>query len=147
MKENYAYFGLNEKLINIYSLFQFLKTYIITYLSIKSENEGSSDFTISESFLELGVYSLLLWVDWICRGMKFELKNDIHLLSCLITLTGGIPFTSIISCICSDSSSLANKGTPVNNSYNMHPKLHISIAVVYFIPSIISGALYNLLWI
>jgi len=39
------------------------------------------------------------------------------------------------------SLSPGKRGTPVNNSVRMHPKLHMSIAAVYGIPIIISGAL------
>ena len=52
----------------------------------------------------------------------------------------GIPLISIIRASCSASLSPGKIGMPVNSSATMHPKLHMSIAYVYGIPSIISGA-------
>lgn len=43
--------------------------------------------------------------------------------------------------IYSYSFSPGNKGNPKYNSANMHPKLHISMLLLYGIPSITSGAL------
>jgi len=53
----------------------------------------------------------------------------------------GTPKTSMIIENYSFSLSPGKSGNPVNSSTAMHPKLHMSMAVVYGIPSIISGAL------
>lgn len=55
--------------------------------------------------------------------------------------SGGTPYNSIIYANCSISLSPGNSGNPVYNSATIAPKLHISIAVVYGMPNMISGAL------
>lgn len=75
-------------------------------------------------------------------GFPFEeLKNALVLLHPSSIFLGGIPSTSIMHANWSPSSSPGNNGYPVNNSAKMHPKLHMSIAIPYFAPRIISGAL------
>ena len=53
---------------------------------------------------------------------------------------GGNPLTSIMRAICSGSLSPGKMGKPVNSSARMQPKLQMSIAVVYGMASMISGA-------
>lgn len=75
------------------------------------------------------------------RGCPLELKNVLLLLHPSTILGGGMPSTSIMHDSWSDSSSPGKSGYPVSSSARMHPKLHISMGIPYFPPSITSGAL------
>ena len=67
-------------------------------------------------------------------------KNICLLVAISSTSSGGTPTTSYIIDNYSYSLSPGKIGNPVYNSIRMQPKLHMSMAVVYGIPRIISGA-------
>ena len=67
-------------------------------------------------------------------------KNTLRRVDMSRTFLGGIPMYSIMICIYSSSDSPGNMGYPVINSNRIVPRDHISIAELYEIPSIISGA-------
>lgn len=68
-------------------------------------------------------------------------KNSLLLDPVSRTFCGTIPLDSMNIQIYSASFSPGYIGWPMCNSQRMAPKLHISIAGVYGIPNIISGAL------
>ena len=74
-------------------------------------------------------------------GLSFSSKNFSFRVDIFKICCGGVPSVSMISASCSASLSPGKRGTPVMNSTSMTPRDHISIAVVYGMPSMISGAL------
>ena len=73
-------------------------------------------------------------------GWLLSSKNKFLRVETSRTSSSGIPHISIISPSWSISLSPANIGYPQNSSANIQPQLHISIADVYGMPSMISGA-------
>ena len=71
-------------------------------------------------------------------------KKTFRLVALAMRDLGGSPITSMIAPIWSFSFSPAKSGMPAKHSNIMQPKLHMSMAVVQGMPSMISGALQNL---
>jgi hypothetical protein len=101
---------------------------------------ASSDPTIFCRFLLFGALILPLELGF-SKGYPSSSKKTFFLLAITMSDLGGTPLTSMIHLTYSFSSSPAKMGKPTNSSKRIQPKDHMSIAGVYFIPSIISGAL------
>lgn len=111
------------------------------HLLIKSWKESLWQRSISSNGLLEGTLKLL-WESFDKNGsFVWSSKKTFLREAWERMLEDGNPITSMIKESYSYSLSPGKRGTPVNNSVRMHPKLHMSIAAVYGIPIIISGAL------
>lgn len=97
---------------------------------MKSMNEGLALLSTYDNYFESGILNLPLALATIIGSLESSSKNIFFLVDYSSTSSDGIPLTSMIIDNYSISFSPGNIGYPVNNSVNIQPKLHISIAVV-----------------
>ena len=105
---------------------------------IRSTNVWSLQPTTSLNSTELAILSFPF--SWAILQSKFSVKNFFLRSAFRSICFGGGPSTSMNIKTCSFSLSPGKIGKPVNSSTKIHPNDHMSIAGVYLIPNMISGA-------